>query len=787
MMLRNYLRTAVRSLSRNKFITFINISGLALGLSACLIAALYIKHELKTNRFHKDIDFTYRVTAAFETHQTNSTSYPFTEALRQEMPQVTETVRMAEDETSLEIGEQLVKGKVLMADPNFFSFFTFPLASGTPASALNGMRKVVISKGISERYFKNENPLGRIIHIKRDSALVDFEVSAVAEPIPSESSIRFDYVIPLENFYSAMPKEKDNWASFMLTTFIKVKPGTIESLLAAMPAFIKTHLGNDPHRATTKFIFTPFGDHHLTSGFMGSGLREGRTMSSLIVLGGIAAFILLMAAFNFMNLTTAQSSRRNVEVGVRKIIGARSAQLIRQFLSEALLLSICAAVLALGITELCLLLLPDILERNLRLFHFTNLDVLLAFIAFTFLTGLLAGIYPALILSNLSPLKTLKSKFRMGGNHLLSRAILTFQFVVAIVLIVVVVTMSKQQELLMHKDLGFNKEQLLVLKVDRSHAASIGALKQELTKLGEVVSVAHTSSMFTEGASLAINRNADGTSDFIYMQSIDQDYIPTMGMTLIKGKNFDDSENIPGRIIINETMMKRLNLEDSVGMKLGGTVGWYQQPTIIGVVKDFNHANLRSEVQPLIMMQDFAFENNYVMVRLAANGVGKGMPEIENVWRKVMPDALFDFRFMDDELARQYAAEAKWHKIIIIAAGVAVFLSTLGLMGLTIFSVQERRKEMSIRKVLGATLRQLLLLLSRSYAIAIIIAFCIAVPISWYVMTEYWLNSFAYKVTLSPSIFALALGIIAIVAITAIVGLVTRVALENPTKSLKEE
>jgi putative ABC transport system permease protein len=786
-MLRNYLRTAIRSLSRNKFITFINISGLALGLSACLIAALYIKHELKFNRFHKDIDVTYRVTASFETHQTNSTSYPFTEALQHEMPQVTETVRMADDETSLDIRGELIKSKVLMADPNFFSFFTFPLAAGSPASALNGVKKIVISKDISERYFKGDNPLGQIIRIKRNNAFSDFEISAVAEAIPSESSIQFDYVIPLENFYSEMPKEKDNWASFMLTTFVKVKAGTIQSLVSAMPGFIKTHLGNDPHRATTKFIFTPFSDHHLASGFMGSGLREGRTMSSLIVLGGIAAFILLMAAFNFMNLTTAQSSRRNVEVGVRKIIGARSAQLVRQFLSEALLLSLCAAVLALGIVELSLLLLPDILERNLRLFHVSNLDILLAFIGFTFSTGLLAGIYPALILSNLSPLKTLKSKFRMGGNHFLSRAILTFQFLVAIVLIVVVVTMSKQQELLMHKDLGFNKEQLLVLKVDRSQSASIPALKVELSKLGEVVSVAHTSSMFTEGASLAIDRHADGTSAFIYMQSIDQDYIATMGMRLIKGTNFQGSENEPGRIIINETMMKQFNLEDSVGMKLGGKVGWYEKPTIVGVVKDFNHVSLRSEVQAIILMQDFSFENHYVMVRLAANGVRNGMTEVQNVWRKIMPDALFDFRFMDDELARQYEAEAKWQKIVMIAAGVAVFLSTLGLMGLTIFSVQKRRKEMSIRKVLGATLHQLLLLLSRSYAIAIIIAFCIAVPISWYVMTEYWLNSFAYKVTLSPSIFLLALVIISLIAVTAIVSLVTRVAIENPTKSLKEE
>jgi putative ABC transport system permease protein len=786
-MLRNYVRAAIRSLLRNKFITFINIAGLALGLAACLIAAIYIKHEINMNRFHADIDALYRVTASFKTYQTNSTSYPFTEALKHEMPQVTEAIRMNEIETSLGIDDQLFKGKVLLSDPNFFSFFSFPLAAGSSTSALNGINKVVISKDVKEKYFREQNAVGQIIRIKLNNAFVDFEISAVTEPIPSESSLRFDYVIPLDNFYGAMPKEKDNWASFMLTTFVKVKPGSIQSLRAAMPKFVKTHLGDDPHRATTEFIFTPFGEHHLTSGFQGAGVRPGRTKSSLIVLGGISMFILVMAGFNFMNLTTAQSSRRNVEVGVRKIIGARSGQLVRQFLSESLLLSVCAAIVALGIVELSLLLFPDILERNLRLFQVSHLDVLGGFAAFTFITGLLAGIYPAVILSGLSPLKTLKSKFRIGGNHFLSRSILTFQFLIAIVLIVVVVTMSKQQELLMHKDLGFNKEQLLVLKVDRSAVASIPMLKQELAKLPEVVSVAHTSSMFTEGGSLAIDRREDGSTAFIYMQAIDHNYIPTMGMTLLKGRNFEEAESNPGHIIINETMMKELNLEDSIGMQLGGKVGWYEKPTIIGVVKDFNHVSLRSEIPPLVLMQDASFENNYVMVRLTVDGIRNGMTEIQQLWGKVMPDAMFDFRFLDDELARQYEAEAKWQKIVMISAGVAVFLSTLGLIGLTIFSVQERRKEMSIRKVLGATVNHLLFLLSRSYAVAIIVAFSVAVPISWYVMTEYWLNSFAYKVELSPDIFVMALGIILIIATTAIVGLVTRVALENPTKSLKEE
>jgi putative ABC transport system permease protein len=789
-MLRNAARIAIRHLNKNKVVSIINIMGLSLGLATCLVAGLYIKHELSADKFHEDLHSIYRITVQMKAYAMSGTPYLFAETVGKEIPQVQSSVRTADQQTVVRINEESFKNEILFADSNFLTFFTFPLESGNRQKALSNLRQVVISQRIKEKYFDGANPIGETIQIELDNVFEDFAIAGIAKPTPTYSSLDFDFVIPMENRYSKNPGQRNDWGQFFMTTFLKLKPSDVPAVEKAMPQFVQRHFPDQitpEGKPSMNFVLRAFADHHLNEGFPGGGLRQGKTASSLLIFGGIALIILLLACFNFMNLTNAQSSRRAIEVGIKKVVGAGRSQLIRQFLSEAIVLSFIAAGLGLCIAELSLFIFRDLLQISVSLFDLRHVDIYAGLIAITITTGILAGIYPALVLANVRTIGILKKHYRVGGSNWLTRSILSFQFALSIILIVCAIVMWKQQNYMLEKDLGYNEEQVLLINIPQRDTSSINFLKGEIRKLPEVVNVAKTSSALTLGSNATIYTTEDKRSLFLSLISIDEDYLTTLEMNLIQGENFKTGHNRKSAIIVNEKFLQELGLQDSVGIPLGRNISWLTRPTIIGVVKDFHHAAMKYEISPLVFLYNEPFDSFYLMVRLNSGQTGDGLSKIRSLWSSALPNSTFEFSFLDDNVNKQYEADQRWSIIITLATSMAIFLSILGLLGLATFTAEQRKKEIGIRKVLGASLRQIVSLLLQNYLWLIILAFILSIPASYYLMNQYWLSQFAYKIEIGPLEYVATLVIVLLIAGFAVGSQTLRAALQNPVDVLKEE
>jgi putative ABC transport system permease protein len=414
--------------------------------------------------------------------------------------------------------------------------------------------------------------------------------------------------------------------------------------------------------------------------------------------------------------------------------------------------------------------------------------VFLALFLVVFLTGILAGSYPAIILSNVKTISTFKKQYRISGNNLLTRAVLGLQFVLSIILIACAIIMWRQQRFLLTKDLGFNKDQLAVLPLLPSDTLTSDVLKTELAKSPFVVEVSKTSSAFTRGNDVSMAVLPNQSKAFIYMQSIDAKYIPMMQMKLLAGENFQEEKTYPeGSIIVNEAFLKRFNLEDSIGMQVNQSLGFINWPTIVGVVKDFHHNDLHSSIQPYMFLYNHPLHESYLVARLQAGKISNGVDFLKSTWQRINPNSPFDFFFLDDDIAFQYKNEQRWLTIITIATGMAIFLSILGLLGLAIFTAEQRRKEVGIRKVLGASIQQIVILLSGKYALLILISFVIAIPASYYLMENYWLKNFAFKANINATVYIIALLIVVVIVGFAVGTQTVRAALQNPADTLKEE
>jgi putative ABC transport system permease protein len=646
-MIRNYIRITLRNLRRNKVTSFINLLGLSLGLATCLIAGLYIKHELTANGYIPDIKSIYRLTVQLKEYSLNGTPYLLSETIEKELP-VSSTLRLSNQEAIVRIHDESFKQEIVFSDPGFFSFFSFPISAGNEKQALTGLKQVVISEATRAKYFKNENPVGQHLQIKLHDEFEDFQITAIAGIPSTYSNIAFDILIPIDNRFAKNPQARNDWGSFFMTTFLKIDADKVAAVEKAMPDLLDRYINKEKNAdgtPTMRLVFNPLSQHHLNEGYAGSGITEGRSAKALYVFAGIAFIILLLACFNFMNLTNAQSSKRTVEVGIRKVVGAVKAQLMRQFLAEALILSGLSALIALGLAEIGLLTFRDMLQASISIFDREHADIYAGLLLITIGTGILAGSYPALVLSNLNALQTFKRYFKVGGSNWITRSVLSLQFALSIVLIICAIVMWRQRNYMLEADLGFNQEHLLAVPFTERDSASIDFLKTEIRKLNETVNVSRTSGVFTRGNSVSIQKMPDNSRMMIYMMSVDEDYIPTMEMEIVRGKAFDESQRRGDRsIMINEALMKKLNLQDSIGMPLGGTIGWMDKPTIKGVVKDFHHAQLRWEIAPLMFIYNEPLNDDvYLMVRVAPGKLITARDKIQQLWKATNPNSPFDF------------------------------------------------------------------------------------------------------------------------------------------------
>lgn len=807
-MFKNFLKTAVRNLIKNKFYSILNVTGLAIGIGCTILILLFIQNEFSFDDFHVNADRIYRVTSDIKINETAmeiaTLPAPAAEVFMREYPEVENTVRfrtqggfiMRYEDTSFK--EQ----KVVYTDSSFFDVFSFKVIQGNASKALAQPFTMAINKTMAEKYFGKENPIGKIIRVNNNE---DFHVTAVYEDMPKNSHINYDFLLSLNSRDEA--NDKDAWLSFNFQTYLLLKessrvedvaakfPGTINKYCS--PLFLK-FLGKDAEQlekegSHTYFLLEPLKDIYLYSTIRGQ-LGQVGDIKYVYIFGAIAVFILLIACINFINLSTAHSAGRAKEVGIRKTLGSFKKDLVIQFIIESFLLSLVATIIAVGLVELALPSFNELASREIETDYFGTPALPLLLFCLPFFVGFLAGAYPAFYISNFNPVAILRGKIRTGAKSgLLRSGLVIFQFTASIILLVGTITVFKQLNFIQDQKLGYNKEQVLVLNDAYLLDQQTEAFKNEMLSQNGIVSATVSGYLPTPS-----NRNnsavyPNGQPDHpkttpMYIFQVDYDYIKTMGMEIKDGRDFSrEFASDSSAIIINEAALKYFEwknpFENTIGLfttREGGTKDY----NVIGVVKDFNHSSLREKISPLVMVIGNSTGN--ISFRLKTDKVNDVISVLEKNWKEFTNGQPFSYNFLDENFNNMYQAEQKLGKIFGVFASLAIVIGCLGLFGLAAFTAQRRTKEIGIRKVMGASVPGIVAIMSTEFTKLIFVSFIIATPLA-YLLMDSWLQDFAYKTELGISVFLLSGGISFVIAILTVSYHAIKSALANPVKSLRYE
>lgn len=810
-MLFNYLKITFRNLARNKTFSFINIFGLAAGLATCLLIMLYIKDEAEYDQHHKDGDRIYRIASTASNGESWAAApAPLAFTLKNDMPEVEEITRLFTFPDIQQLTLKVINGPQTLqfieregyyVDSTYFRVLTYNFKYGNPHTALNQPNSIVISGQIANKFFGNADPVGRSMIVVTPFGEMNYTVNGVFDNTKQKSHIQANYFLSMRNTDMGRFVESQNsWVSNnIFYTYVKTKPGVVQSSFdKKLDAWYQARAGEQLKAAGfgKRFWLQPLKDIYLRSTITNVFHAKGN-ITYLYILGSIAAFILLIACINFMNLSTARSERRAKEVGVRKVMGAIKQSLVWQFLGESLIMCIIAMGLSLLLVSLLLPYFNYLTQKELQ--PFDQPSLLLWIAVLTLSTGLLAGLYPAFYLSAFKPVSVLKGKII---NHFSATAIrkglVVFQFTVSICLIFGAIVIWQQLNFLKKQNLGFNKEHKLVLPLTlgfKNSETNYTALKNELSKMPQVQSVSAASAypgipnlndllFFAEGKTVR---------DFvdIHLASVEHNYIPTLGLELTQGRSFSSDIRADSQsIILNHAAIKQLGYDPAtaVGKKIYYDFARFKGSfNIIGVVKDFNYESLHSDIRPYGFTSAF-FGNRfgYVIANLKTDDYAATLAGVEKIWKKVIPDAPFNYSFLDQDFQNHYEKDRLTSRIVLNFTFITILIACLGLFGLAAFSAEQRTREIGIRKVLGASVANITRLLSKDFLRLVVIALLIASPLAWYIMNE-WLQNFAYKVDISWWMFAGA-GLVAVVIALATVSFqAIKAALANPVKSLRPD
>lgn len=808
-MLKNYIKIAFRNLWKNKGYAAINILGLAIGLATCLMITLFVLNELSYDKYNIKADRIYRVNTDIRLngsdYKDHVTPAPMADVLTKDYPLIEQAVRIGGGGDMLvkKDNQTFIEHNAFFADPNIFSVFTLPMISGNPKTALNQPNTMVISKSIAKKYFNSTDVVGKTLKVDNTTSYI---ITGVIKDTPAQSHLHFNFIKSLVgDEYS----RSDFWLSSNYSTYVLLSPGTSERTLdgylkQVAKKYAEPQLQNTLHSSFNdlekngdffKYSSIPLNRIHLHSTLTNETEPSGNSQYVYIFIV-IAIFILLIACVNFMNLSTARSAGRSKEVGIRKVLGSGRYSLMMQFLTESVLTSFIALIVSLLITQLFLPYFNQLAGKEITLGLFSQTFLLPSLLLITTIVGILAGLYPAFFLSAFEPIKVLKGKLSTGfKGSWLRNSLVVFQFTTAIILIVSTLVIYNQLNFIRNKNLGYNREQVLVLKNAYSMDNHAQTFKNEVLQIPGVVAGTRTNTLptsaqsedqtaFSKDASLNANQTVT-----IAEWNVDADYISTLGMKMAQGRNF--SAEMPtdsGAILINEAAAKMLGFNHPLKEKL------YEFDTsknvtalpIIGIVKDFNAGSMQHKTAPIVFHLSkygdrFAF-------RIKSNNISNVVAQIESKYHAVelMAGQPFIYSFMDEDFNHLYQSEQQTGKIFITFAFFAILIACLGLFGLITYAAEQRTKEIGIRKVLGATVTNVTTLLSADFVKLVLLAILIATPIAWFAM-EKWLQGFAYRTHLSWWIFALA-GIIALLIALATVSFqAIKAALANPVKSLRSE
>ncbi len=786
-MIINYLKIAFRNIRRHKGYSFINIAGLAIGMAICILILLWVQDEINFDRFHENAENIYRVNmidARFGVVWP-IVSIPVGPGIKQEFPDVIDSTRVRSFSGLVTREEKKYDEVGAYADPSFFEIFSFPFVKGDSKTALSAPSSIVISQEMARKFFSEENPLGK--NLKLNNAL-DLTVTGIIKDMPQNSHINFDFLVPFDIF-EKNDREPSHWGRFQVTTYVVLQDGApFEELENKIAGLLQQHnVGEGP-----KLGLEPITRIHLYARDGGGDIRY------VYVFSIIAVFILVIACINFMNLTTARSSTRAKEVGMRKVTGAQRADLIKQFMGESVLFSFMALVLA---TILVILLLPafnKLASKQLVLISLGNWSIVVGFVAIALFTGLLAGSYPALFLSSFKPVNILTGSLIpvTGGTKktVFRKALVVLQFSISIFLIISTFVIFKQLHFIRNRNLGYQKEHVISLPLRGTAAQQYEAFKSELLQDSRILHVAAASEVPILIYYLHMGYDWEGKDPEKESRMnellVDHDFIETMNMTVVQGRGFskDYATDTSEAYIVNEAAVKAMEIASPVGKRFfAPTHSGMREGTIIGVVKDFHFRPLHDEIDPLVM---FIAPNKFrylcIRVKSDISDLPGTLGYIENIWQKFAPNFPFTYGFLDETFDRLYRSEQKTGSVFSYFTYLAIFISCLGLFGLAAQMTEMRTKEIGIRKVLGASVSGITLLLSKDFMIWVVVANVVAWPTAYFAMNK-WLQNFAYRTSIGIDVFFMS-GLLAfVVALITVSFQSIKAAIADPVDSLRYE
>lgn len=829
-MIRNWLLTALRNLRKSKTAAAINILGLTVGLSSCLLIALFIRYELNYDSFEARgnriarLIMEYRFNGGGEMQRGNFTSTKVAPTFKRQFPEIESAARMYMDDYIVKYQDKLIDEKRFMfADSSFFDLFSFSLLQGDIHTALNGPRKVIVTETTAHRYFGDQQPLGKLIHVGEDS--VGYLVTGVMKDVPDNSQFKFDF---LASFSSLFANQEETYWDANYGTFLLLRsPKDLTTLQPKITAFMKKEMQGQG--ATVNFILEPFMRIHLYSPYI--GWEPGTNIIYIYILAGVALLILTIACMTYISLSTARSVDRAREVGVRKVIGAGRRQLFWQFIGESLLLSLIAVMLSILVVALVLPAFNRLADRQLPLSGVLSLPFIGLALATAVLVSLLAGSYPALVLSRFHPVRVLKGAFKnTRDGQGLRHSLIVFQFVISVFLIVSTLVMQRQLSYIHHRDLGYDREHVVELPMSTPMLEHLPYIKTQFRTDPDVMSLSTCASSPVSiygGYNMRSSTMPSNQQLAVFGDPIDPDFVPTTGLRLVAGENITEQdmrdahptdyspngawlpeakragattptpvgsssqavsrERPPEpvyRFLLNETAARELGWtpRQAIGKRM------YMDDSrpgfVKGVVKDFNFQPLTTPIRGLVMFPQL--RANRLLVRISGQHLPQTLAFLESTWKRLVPDVPYEMHFLDENYNRLYTSEQRLGKVMNLFSAIAIVLACLGLFGLSSYAAKQRVKEIGIRKVLGASLGHLALLLSAGFVRLAVLAIVIAIPLAWLAM-DHWLADFVYRTQMSWWIFVLAAVIVIFITLVTVSIQAVRTALANPVKNLKVE
>lgn len=792
-MIKSNIKIAWRNIMKNPLYTFINVSGLALGLALCMLITLFVKDELSFDKFYKKNKEIFRIVTEEKRPDGHISKFGQTgmvhgPAFQQQIPAIKNMVRFQQQHFTIKVDDEVIAQEAFLVDSSYFDMFETTFIDGSPNKALTNPLSVVISRDVSIKYFKTTEAVGKTLNINFENEFQYFTVTGVFENPPMNSSIQSHMLIPIHK----SKNKDDHWINFYINTFIELPKGTnIENIEKQFAVIYATDAKEQIIAAAKEWNFNnqltfklqPFLDLHLSKDFKAvNGLKESGNILFSYFLSGVALFILLIACINFINLSIARSVQRSKEVGVRKVVGSTRKQLIIQFLSESFLLNAFAFILGMMIAIVSLPVFNHLASKQLAFHYLFDIKLVGIFLTIFVLTGFLAGFYPAMVLSGFKPVDTLYSRFYLGGKNLLQKSLIVFQFSLATFFIIFAIVQYRQANLFLNKDLGYDDKNLLEINAEGLKSSKVALIEEALKEEPSIRSVAPINGGFW----MTGVTTAEGTEIIPYMKVTNHRYLETQGVDLKEGRFFspDFHSDTIQSALVNEAFVKSGNLKSPIGQTI--KVMNRDKYQIIGIVEDYHHTSLYETVKPQVFIANPKHGFSSLLIRIDGQDLTKSLTHIKTVFKTHFPTQPYKYDFVSDLNAKNYEKEVKMKHLILYSALIIIFISCIGMFGLAALLGQKRRKEVSIRKVMGASLMSIVHMMSMQFVKLVIIAFIITTPLAYYGVNTI-LQNLPFRVDVGPDIFLYTLLMTLFLSIFTSAFQAVKAALMDPVKSLKSE